>query len=690
MSQSPSEYAGSSPAPGSRLGAQYQNGWDAVNLLIRQGGSLSSRETNNFYINCGDGTFADASGITGLDFREDGRAFAVGDLDQDGDLDVILKNRNSPQLRLLRNELMTGYNAASFDLRGRRSNRDAVGAKIVLETNLGSRTKFVKIGSGFLSQSSRRVWFGLKNQGGIPRVKVEWPSGEVQTFRDLPANHRITIVEGVDKVTTHPFQSPNQSSDWYSDKTESPVEAPLPYTGTWLLEELAAPQFRVPDVNGRLHELSRYKGRKVLLNFWATWCPPCREEMRDLRLHQKDLEALNTTILAMSVDDPADHAKVKAYAKEKELKFAVLLADDDVVAAFNLVNRFLFGKIRDLALPTSMLLDSNGNVLKIYRGRVPTQQVIQDIQNTPRSEEELIRAALPFPGKSVGMEFFRDHTLIADAFRRAGLDQQAAIYYQHQLMEQGHHTAESWNSLGVIYIDQGQTDEALEAFEKALRLNPDYAESHNNLGHIYGKTGQIDKAIDSYRNASRLAPWSADIQNNLGHELVKKGLLEQAIKAYERAHQIEGQAAEPLMYLGNTYLKMKRFQGAINAFGKALRIQQDSAEGHHNLGYAYLEKGSLDDALGSFEEALRLRPKYASAHNNKGSVFLRKGMLAQAGRAFEEAIQAEAGFRPAYINLSMTHLRMNEKEKAAETLRRLLRVQPEDSMAQDLLAQITQ
>ena len=535
----------------------------------------------------------------------------MADLDQDGDLDVILKNRNSPQLRLLRNEVMPGYNAASFDLRGRRSNRDAVGAKIILETNLGSRTKFVKIGSGFLSQSSRRVWFGLKNQEGIPRVKVEWPSGEVQTFRDLPANHRITIVEGVDKVTTHPFRSPNQSGDWYSEKTESPsdktgspsdktgspsdktgspsdktgspVEAPLPYTGTWLLEELAAPQFRLPDVNGRLHELSMYRGRKVLLNFWATWCPPCREEMRDLRLHQKDLEALNTTILAISVDDPADHAKVKAYAKEKELKFTVLLADDDVVAAFNLVNRFLFGKIRDLALPTSMLLDSNGNILKIYRGRVPTEQIIRDIRHTPRSEEELIRAAFPFPGQSLGMEFFRDHTLIADAFRRAGLDQQAAIYYRHQLMEQGHHTAESWNSLGVIYIDQGQLDEALEAFGEALRLNPDYAESHNNLGHIYGKTRQIDKAIDSYRNASRLAPWLADIQNNLGHELVKKGLLEQAIKAYERAHQIEGQAAEPLIYLGNTYLKMKRFQGAIIAFGKALEIQQDSASYHQKV-----------------------------------------------------------------------------------------------------------
>ena len=57
MSQSPSEAAVASAPPGARIGSDYRNGWDAVNLLIRQGGSLSSRETNNFYINCGDGNF---------------------------------------------------------------------------------------------------------------------------------------------------------------------------------------------------------------------------------------------------------------------------------------------------------------------------------------------------------------------------------------------------------------------------------------------------------------------------------------------------------------------------------------------------------------------------------------------------------------------------------------------------------
>src|SRR5207302_1269570 len=81
----------------------YEQGWNAINELIRADGTWSGFERNVFYANNRDGTFSDVSGAVGLDFMEDGRAFALADFDHDGRLEVLLKNRNGPQLRLLSN-----------------------------------------------------------------------------------------------------------------------------------------------------------------------------------------------------------------------------------------------------------------------------------------------------------------------------------------------------------------------------------------------------------------------------------------------------------------------------------------------------------------------------------------------------------------------------------------------------------
>ena len=79
----------------------YEQGWNAINELIRSDGTWSGYERNVFYANNRDGTFSDVSGAVGLDFLEDGRAFALADFDHDGRLEVFLKNRNGPQLRAL-------------------------------------------------------------------------------------------------------------------------------------------------------------------------------------------------------------------------------------------------------------------------------------------------------------------------------------------------------------------------------------------------------------------------------------------------------------------------------------------------------------------------------------------------------------------------------------------------------------
>src|ERR1700678_4783021 len=139
-----------SPA-GPKPSLEYEQGWNAINELIRSDGTWSGYERNVFYANNRDGTFSDVSGAIGLDFIEDGRAFALADFDREGRQEVFLKNRNAPQLRVLKNVMRELPPAISFCLQGTKSNRDAIGAGVTIETPTARQTPPLHAGSGFLS-----------------------------------------------------------------------------------------------------------------------------------------------------------------------------------------------------------------------------------------------------------------------------------------------------------------------------------------------------------------------------------------------------------------------------------------------------------------------------------------------------------------------------------------------------------
>ena len=133
---------------------------------IRKSGFYSN-ERNCFFINLGNGKFADISGLSGLDFPDDGRAISVTDWDNDGDLDLWITNRNAPRLRLMRNDTKEVNSFISLRLsgNGKTVNKDAIGARIeIINGNDSGKFKQIKTlraGQGFLSQSSKWIPFAL-------------------------------------------------------------------------------------------------------------------------------------------------------------------------------------------------------------------------------------------------------------------------------------------------------------------------------------------------------------------------------------------------------------------------------------------------------------------------------------------------------------------------------------------------
>ena len=185
----------------------YERGWNAINELVRSDNTWHGYARNVMFVNNRDGTFTEASGAVAMDFLEDSRSFALADIDHDGRLEVILKNRNAPQVRVLHNAMRDIGQSISFRLRGTKSNRDAIGTAVTVEAGTTRQTKYLQAGSGFLSQHSKEIFFGLGDFQGTIRATVRWPSGASQAFDQLPANHRIELEEESSKFNAHPYSA---------------------------------------------------------------------------------------------------------------------------------------------------------------------------------------------------------------------------------------------------------------------------------------------------------------------------------------------------------------------------------------------------------------------------------------------------------------------------------------------------
>lgn len=140
--------------------------------------------------------FRDVSAGMGKDFQAKfvGRGSAVGDYDNDGDLDVLVLNLNA-RPRLLRNDGGNRGHWIMFHLEGRVSNRDAIGSRVRVTVGGITQTRYVVSSSGYLSQSDFRLHFGLGGSKKVETVEIRWPTGKVHVLKNIKANQVLKITE---------------------------------------------------------------------------------------------------------------------------------------------------------------------------------------------------------------------------------------------------------------------------------------------------------------------------------------------------------------------------------------------------------------------------------------------------------------------------------------------------------------
>jgi hypothetical protein len=156
--------------------------------------SLNGRERKVLFRNNGDGTFTDVAFVNGVARQEDGRGLSILDYNNDGQIDLLLRNYKQPT-ELMKNVGGGTGHWMEMKLVGTVSNRDAVGAKIRLRTVNGWQTRVVTAGSAYLSAQSSIQHFGLGPENRALEVLITWPSGAVTHIGELEGTHRFTITE---------------------------------------------------------------------------------------------------------------------------------------------------------------------------------------------------------------------------------------------------------------------------------------------------------------------------------------------------------------------------------------------------------------------------------------------------------------------------------------------------------------
>ena len=124
-----------------------------------------------------------------------------------------------------------------------------------------------------------------------------------------------------------------------------------------LQQEVKAPQFALRDLNGRIVRLSDYQGKVVLINFWATWCPPCRAEMPDLVKLQREYGKVGLQIIGITYP-PERRARVRRFARSLKVNYPIILGTREIKARFS----------SEETLPLTIVINRDGKVSEIISG----------------------------------------------------------------------------------------------------------------------------------------------------------------------------------------------------------------------------------------------------------------------------------------------------------------------------------
>ncbi|MEG4444349.1 tetratricopeptide repeat protein [Microcoleus sp. AT9_B4] len=331
-----------------------------------------------------------------------------------------------------------------------------------------------------------------------------------------------------------------------------------------------------------------------------------------------------------------------------------------------------------------------------HGGTAPTDAVVS-LQELARRLELLSRVAggelgecagkvgrdilLEFPLSSVEGDEVGDRE--AEAWCDRGNEQydlgdfEGAIdsYNQAIALKPDYHQA--FRNRGRAQSDLGQFEEAMASYDKTLEINPELHEAWISRGDALNNLGRFEEAIASYDKALEFKPDDDYACYNRGIALGILGRLEEAITSYDKALKIKPHKHEPWYNRGVELSKLGRFEEAIASYDKALEIKPDKHEPWYSRGIALNKLGRFEEVIASYDKALKIKPDKHEPWYNRGIALNKLGRFEEAIASYDKALEIEPDKHVPWYNRGNALHDLGRLEEAIASYDKALEIKPD-------------
>jgi tetratricopeptide (TPR) repeat protein len=243
-------------------------------------------------------------------------------------------------------------------------------------------------------------------------------------------------------------------------------------------------------------------------------------------------------------------------------------------------------------------------------------------------------------------------------------------------------SAELYNEMGNVRCEQGEYEEGIRYFEKALSINPGYLPARQNICSAFLAQKKLDEAVNCYSEALQERndwPNMEQMYHKLGWAYEQKGDFILAEKNYRKALVVKPDYIPSENDLGRVLAKQGKLDEAVTCFNGLLMQKEDSVEAHSNLALVLSMQGKYDEAVKHFARVLELNPKYPDGHERMGELLIAAGKPEEAVEHLNEALQTSAGNSNVYAELGTAYNQLGKYDLAIQDWTKAIELAPDNA-----------